>query len=1743
MLLLYPLLVLLPVNISQAEAVTTTLASADVSRITHLASSARQAGDGVGDSQCNIEGGRYANHNYGIHFGQEDNWRCYIEVLEWDITSLTRTGITNIKMTYTDKSGSDVFDDINNNKAEIRAKVSSSSCHADNASNSYLNEIDNTWTLLKGDWIPVETAGRGSEGEADITSLKDLLSTSGNYLCISLSQAGQSIATLPDENEHRHWMLEQDSIKIIINDAVEEPENVATSLHLHQPISTIVEGDSMTLTGRLTRTDDGSGISGKLITFRVSDTVMGFTTTDNTGNFSFPWVNVMKVDENNVVEYISMTFSGDDSTFGPSTSDIYYITINPYNPQAPLTPASPISWQTFISTQQSNAGEVCDDFGAAIPHSQLSFGMTDNYRCYISVAMWDLSSITSGLKMEDISNIKLSYRGAPHSHCANGNANCDPDPDRAEIRYTISNSKCYKGFENHNSNYWREIESSEIEDSDSEWEILEEGSNWNPMDNIYNTGESSISMSSLINQINDGNYLCLAFSQSGTNKFLDSRIHHAYWRITDITFDIQTKETILNLDSPDDSIELGESITFSGRLLDASNNEGIGNMLITIFESDSTDADCILDCGRSVLATGFTQGDGSFSITWASYCEDSFEMFSICTLEVYAEFASTVSYSKSNSEIYNIDIISELETITELDSIPSAASVGSDVIFTGRVTELESGIGVFNAQVEIFENDGFTKELIGIGLTDQNGVFSVLWNAEDLDWNDDRLEIYARFGGSDNYKGSQSSIQYIDIDTSKIATVLILNQLPNVIDVGEPLIFSGSLTDLDGNGISGALIEIREVDDGNWLSPDTSQLVISAISNSDGSFSITWTQSECLDFDIIGAGMFAQGVPEEPCVNEFILHYSGSNTHEESFTSNVQEVRIVEIIDTALILNNIPPVLDENTQVQISGRLIKTNSGEGMESQLITIFHSRGNFNSGERGQGTWANGKQDVVLGQTTTTSDGTFSFIWTVTNIEKDDSDISACRTDCSVRIYAYASPTGGDYLETYSGCFCDQSSTIFTPANPPTVETIMNPSNPNQNDLISIIASVTVADSTLTDFRVKAVLYIDGEMVANRSGWQNSNIEFEIQGLSAGQHSYYIEVRCLNSEIIENNVFVVNSRCGENNSDWVIRTPQQGEIFFVVNESNLQTTELELELACYHEGGPVEQSLCLSPQIEQGTEIREGVPLILFGTLTDSNGNPVTNSTGGIIGVEIRIVDLISGELLVTTVTKTMSWEGPPGYFSVVWEEAYCPSGSNPCNVLIAAEFVGTSEYASSTSTRQLAYEISFVTSQFIGEVICEGKYCVNSLPGVDVTTNPIIYVPVFLISNGEIVAETTTDSIGQFSFTDVMLIDNNGQNIEFTIKVLLTDNIFVKIMDCREAEIPVWYNKSIHGHDFTCHNLGENNIFEKSEYIGSYSYGESVPFIPIKFTSPDEMDAASMYTHARRVFAEYIVPVLEIDQFLDFSPVQIFLFEDNRHFGSGLAHAGPFWSYSKYGSVLESTKECFDQHYCHISMSDSILPSGSVGYRWKDTLVHEIIHLSSFVDGAFRYDDSGKWREENMANLMAEVINTDLGEVNGVSMWANIGLWYGIGSCWILESPYTGYMFNLRTQSKNEGWTSYIGYANSGSSFYVNYCSLQFILWDFVDDDKNNPHNSNPNLIIGEKQGIRGDERDWPTQVRISGKTMWDAMATQNIYNLQDVYNILSVLDLNNNGIAGEQDDRDLADQIFEMHGVPGGLTNL
>ena len=214
----------------------------------------------------------------------------------------------------------------------------------------------------------------------------------------------------------------------------------------------------------------------------------------------------------------------------------------------------------------------------------------------------------------------------------------------------------------------------------------------------------------------------------------------------------------------------------------------------------------------------------------------------------------------------------------------------------------------------------------------------------------------------------------------------------------------------------------------------------------------------------------------------------------------------------------------------------------------------------------------------------------------------------------------------------------------------------------------------------------------------------------------------------------------------------------------------------------------------------------------------------------------------------------------------------------------------------------------------------------------------------------------------------------------------------------------------------------------------------------------------------------------------------------------------------------------------------MPSGGYyGNLWKDILVHEIVHLTQYAEGGFRFSGaSDTWFTENFANTMAEVINNDLNEFTGVSPFPEYGLRYGLSGCGMLESPWTGWMFD---------WLDLTGYVQV-DGWWGNYCSLGYILWDFIDDDNNNPYNNWSTNLDLNYLGVKGDERNWPTQVRISGKTLWDAFGgNSNIYNLQDVYNVLRSLDLNNNGVTGEQNDIDLADLIFSMHGVAGGLTQL
>jgi len=812
----------------------------------------------------------------------------------------------------------------------------------------------------------------------------DITDSNGNYSISWIVETMDDATTIQVHANYSGNTEFNPSTSIIYSIVITPTTKTNTQLTLDNPPTSIQETSWMTFTGRLIQNDTNNGISGQTIFIYykdgANDEILETGITDSNGYYSIPWI-AAKLDDDDDVE-IYAKYSG-NTEFNPSITVVSIISIIAYSPQSPLTPTSPMAWQTLLSTHQLNVNELCDDFGSAAPHPELTFGKTDNFRCYIAIAMWDLSDLLSGIILDDINKLELTFRGAPTPHCLQG-GNCDPDPDPAEIRFIISSDKCYSGVSHHTTVYWRSTE---------EWETSVD--DWIPLTpNIYNTNQTSVDLISLLDSITSDGYLCLAFSQSGVDGPPHLQNTHAIWRINDLQINVITIPTILEFDQPVSSVILGEHVTFTGRLTRSDTGAGLGGMLIKIYESDDDDANCFFDCDRTLLATGTTLSDGSFSIQWASYCEDSLEtIFDSCILELYAEFSATVkyAYSQAPSGYYPLEIIdnSPDPTVLTLDTIPSIATISETIIFTGRITHAETGVGISGRIISIKDFDGgFGDDLLAQGITNADGYYTIPWEVEDLDLLDDILEIYAIFEATDDFEKSETNQQTIEILTSKINTEITLDNTPSSVSPGDFITLSGQLLNVEtGAGIPNELVYIVEYDNPGIFDNDDT-ILWSGLTNSNGEFSFNW-EALCVDDN------------EEPCTVELYTYYNGSDIFKKSWLlPNYREIVISVTISTSLILDNLPPQIQENTNFTFTGRLTRDDTGEGISGKLIYIYDADGNFNAGEFGPGTWSNGYHDDVLAIATTNSTGHFIISWISENTDTGFN----CYTDCSIEIYAF-------------------------------------------------------------------------------------------------------------------------------------------------------------------------------------------------------------------------------------------------------------------------------------------------------------------------------------------------------------------------------------------------------------------------------------------------------------------------------------------------------------------------------------------------------------------------------------------------------------------------------------------------------------------------------------------------------------------------------------------------------------------
>ena len=100
-----------------------------------------------------------------------------------------------------------------------------------------------------------------------------------------------------------------------------------------------------------------------------------------------------------------------------------------------------------------------------------------------------------------------------------------------------------------------------------------------------------------------------------------------------------------------------------------------------------------------------------------------------------------------------------IKTILTLDPPSSSVTIGSTVIFTGKLMEATTAKPVANKTIKILERDVGGDDLLASGNTESNGSFSIKWTAKKEDRWDNTAEIYAKFEG-DNVNRHSASKQY-----------------------------------------------------------------------------------------------------------------------------------------------------------------------------------------------------------------------------------------------------------------------------------------------------------------------------------------------------------------------------------------------------------------------------------------------------------------------------------------------------------------------------------------------------------------------------------------------------------------------------------------------------------------------------------------------------------------------------------------------------------------------------------------------------------------------------------------------------------------------------------------------------------------------------------------------------------------------------------------------------------------------
>jgi len=109
--------------------------------------------------------------------------------------------------------------------------------------------------------------------------------------------------------------------------------------------------------------------------------------------------------------------------------------------------------------------------------------------------------------------------------------------------------------------------------------------------------------------------------------------------------------------------------------------------------------------------------------------------------------------------------VGAVDTTLKMSCPPTSVDLNSIVTFEGKLMTSDTGKGIGDAKIGIYERDrSFMGDDVFVsGMTNKDGNFKIDWKAKQQDWWDDSVEVYARFEGTEKYNPSQTDTYRIRV--------------------------------------------------------------------------------------------------------------------------------------------------------------------------------------------------------------------------------------------------------------------------------------------------------------------------------------------------------------------------------------------------------------------------------------------------------------------------------------------------------------------------------------------------------------------------------------------------------------------------------------------------------------------------------------------------------------------------------------------------------------------------------------------------------------------------------------------------------------------------------------------------------------------------------------------------------------------------------------------------------------------